>query len=1050
MNLSDTVTTGRQEDKCSVFDTFVPLRSFRNVKVVSVSCGFEHTLLLDCMGALHSFGFGKYGQLGHGDRESLMVPKKVEIPSPAISMSGGMRFTAVVTDSGQLFTFGTGTHGELGEDKVHLMPTEFGGQWKSVACGAMHVIAIGLDGGVYSWGRAIEGQLGYEVRRRRNSRPCVVTKCYGTAVKVAAGDYHSVVVCHTGIAWVWGRCGHDIVKTPLLVELKDQDIVNAACGSKCTVLQMSDGSVNSMHGCEIKRYLRSQKDAIMAAGGNQIGILLQDGNLYMNKKCVKDTAKAVRSFDQTVYPFIKFGEENAKLQKQLRDAILSKAKKDVVLATEDPGVDHWVNANGRKQFFCPVNKEYYPRSLDHVALIEHANNMANNWNLLMSKKTSVSVPIKEVPILGRKKYFVMGKRKELFNLQGNKYRFVQFTHSKQKGQLLEWNKIQNPKPIAGRNVIRGDVLNAISIESRGLIFSNFRLRALRAFEKAMRGSKLEKADHNEMFRMLRDLRIHRNASNRTIKKLIRKIGTHGFVSESEYGDYAVKTETQYMRSIWPTNVFRPKENPIDRQTNFSLFRHAFKTECAKRHVEISLKLRRALVAPKNNRLLESGVLDLTYCGLNNDMACALAVALKVAPVLKKLDLRNNRITTPGAEAILGAVKFQVKLHEQDHTQICLMCNEVLEFLEGEDRVSCECFPVSRNGYEYLRPIYLLESVYLFNSVSNSSKVEQAKEDIQRNMMFEFESFDLCQHPQSLPQVKSWFKTNLQKYCGILESDLNGVLSEQAKKTLATKVFLELDKDNSGELDSQELRKLIKKVEQIRFCSTFKAKKLIYDINKSSSKAKFSIREEIGLANNFVDTIKLDSFLTYYTSKIKNSKEENSLAKNLVAEFKKHSEDNVWSQVEYIYYQQTSHLAKKLVVQLKNQLYCELQKRFEKIMFSEEDAREFFNTSIIWVFQNSKWTIDDETKIMLLNELNAFFEFLIDHYDSLDDHSKVQAIAMGISHSVLVTRSGVVWVKGIHKSGDLISQVRDHILNGISSVKPHLKRKTKESVDSRHE
>ena len=50
-----------------------------DLRVVAVSAGAVHNLALTAYGALWSWGGGVFGQLGHGDLEEQLLPKKVEV-----------------------------------------------------------------------------------------------------------------------------------------------------------------------------------------------------------------------------------------------------------------------------------------------------------------------------------------------------------------------------------------------------------------------------------------------------------------------------------------------------------------------------------------------------------------------------------------------------------------------------------------------------------------------------------------------------------------------------------------------------------------------------------------------------------------------------------------------------------------------------------------------------------------------------------------------------------------------------------------------------------
>lgn len=43
-----------------------------------VACGWRHTITVSTSGSLYTYGWSKYGQLGHGDFEDHLVPHKLE------------------------------------------------------------------------------------------------------------------------------------------------------------------------------------------------------------------------------------------------------------------------------------------------------------------------------------------------------------------------------------------------------------------------------------------------------------------------------------------------------------------------------------------------------------------------------------------------------------------------------------------------------------------------------------------------------------------------------------------------------------------------------------------------------------------------------------------------------------------------------------------------------------------------------------------------------------------------------------------------------------
>jgi len=114
-----------------------------------------------------TWGLGREGQLGHGDRESKWIPSPVAPPPGwsdyggwASNISCGSCHTAVVADNGDLYLWGKGENGclGLGDDADVLTPSlnvtlhEVGVKVSHVACGHAQTCAVGDDGFVYSWG----------------------------------------------------------------------------------------------------------------------------------------------------------------------------------------------------------------------------------------------------------------------------------------------------------------------------------------------------------------------------------------------------------------------------------------------------------------------------------------------------------------------------------------------------------------------------------------------------------------------------------------------------------------------------------------------------------------------------------------------------------------------------------------------------------------------------------------------------------------------------------------------------------------------------------
>ncbi|KAL9263569.1 Ultraviolet-B receptor UVR8-like protein [Drosera capensis] len=175
--------------------------SSNGLKMILVACGWRHTIAVSTSGDLYTYGWSKYGQLGHGDFEDHLVPHKLEALSghpisqvtwcsfvqcvlvpvqpsnasvPVFSLlvgwipgiSGGWRHTMALTSDGKLYGWGWNKFGQVGVgdnvDRCSPVQVMFPHNQRVVqmCCGWRHSLAITERHNVFSWGRGTNGQLG--------------------------------------------------------------------------------------------------------------------------------------------------------------------------------------------------------------------------------------------------------------------------------------------------------------------------------------------------------------------------------------------------------------------------------------------------------------------------------------------------------------------------------------------------------------------------------------------------------------------------------------------------------------------------------------------------------------------------------------------------------------------------------------------------------------------------------------------------------------------------------------------------------------------------
>ena len=204
-------------------DTSVPrpVDALAETRVTAVACGSCHSLAVDADGAVWSFGHGVMGQLGHGDRNEQLAPKRIAALASVrcVGAAGGENHSLVHDDAGGCFSFGAGSDGRLGHghDVGHgvleelLLPQRIvalrGLRVLSVAAGREHSVVLVDGGAVWTFGAGGSGKLGHGDARYQWLPTRVAGLRNRRVVAVAAGDSHSLAALADGTVLGWGSGG---------------------------------------------------------------------------------------------------------------------------------------------------------------------------------------------------------------------------------------------------------------------------------------------------------------------------------------------------------------------------------------------------------------------------------------------------------------------------------------------------------------------------------------------------------------------------------------------------------------------------------------------------------------------------------------------------------------------------------------------------------------------------------------------------------------------------------------------------------------------------
>jgi alpha-tubulin suppressor-like RCC1 family protein len=165
----------------------------------AVSTGQRHTAAIRSDGALFTWGYNNFGQLG-----------LTSTPNSWTAIAAGGLHTAAIRSDGALFTWGDNTYGRLGDGTSGYgtntsSPIQIGtSSWTAVSAGRYHTAAIRLGGSLFTWGRNSRGQLGDGTVGYGTNKSSPVQIGTSSWTAVSAGNNHTAAIRSGGALFTWG------------------------------------------------------------------------------------------------------------------------------------------------------------------------------------------------------------------------------------------------------------------------------------------------------------------------------------------------------------------------------------------------------------------------------------------------------------------------------------------------------------------------------------------------------------------------------------------------------------------------------------------------------------------------------------------------------------------------------------------------------------------------------------------------------------------------------------------------------------------------------
>lgn len=288
-------------------DCPVPVRviGLTGKKIVKIAAGFQFGLALDDAGRVYAWGNNWGGQLGDGTlverRSAVLVNKGALTGKRVVDISAGVNHSLVLTSEGQLVAWGSNYEGELGDGTYITRTTPVlvkasglgeGRRFIAIAAGAIASFAITSDHRLVAWGSAMYGQLGVGINVTSGTYPLPRWVdgdglIAGRRVfNVAVGYAHVLALTDDMRLYAWGanesgQLGNgttNISGTPVPVSLslpEGSAISSLACGWAHSLALTTPSFVGLP---ELALYEGTSTDtAALADGGNLAAGTVQNG-----------------------------------------------------------------------------------------------------------------------------------------------------------------------------------------------------------------------------------------------------------------------------------------------------------------------------------------------------------------------------------------------------------------------------------------------------------------------------------------------------------------------------------------------------------------------------------------------------------------------------------------------------------------------------------------------------------------------------------------------------------------------------------------------------
>lgn len=228
--------------------TKLKLLSNINCKIIEISCGLEHTLLLSSNGEIYSFGINSKYQACQEDTSDIIFPRKVLSPK-CKQISCGNYFSIATTIKNKIIIWGTHDIPIFENNNNHhlyskiFQTTKKEYSIKKIKSGGYHILFLLNNGKLYSGGRFAFGQLGTIVQNNFSIRKIFINNnnspSHSFIIDMDCGEFHSACINNKNELFTWGandkyQLGTKDNKKRFTPTLVAKNVKFISCGTKST------------------------------------------------------------------------------------------------------------------------------------------------------------------------------------------------------------------------------------------------------------------------------------------------------------------------------------------------------------------------------------------------------------------------------------------------------------------------------------------------------------------------------------------------------------------------------------------------------------------------------------------------------------------------------------------------------------------------------------------------------------------------------------------------------------------------------------------------